>query len=159
MTQPIGYGEYVVSTVPFVVRRRVKWGDCDPAGMVYTVMFSEFVISTAELFYASLLGGPAYTEMTALGCTTPSRALSFDFQRSLSVDDEFDIVVRVAEIRTRTYVLELQGRSLTGEVLFVATLTPICMPPRERRAVEIPEVFRRKLEEYRSTDRRAVRDD
>lgn len=149
MTQPIGYGEFVVSNVPFVVRRRVKWGDCDPAGMVYTVMFSEFVISTAELFYASLLGGPAYTKMTALGTTTPSRALSFDFQRSLSVDDEFDIEVRVVEVRTRTFVLEMTGRRLDGDVLFVATLTPICMPPRERRAMEIPAALRTKLEEYR----------
>src|SRR5687768_15392447 len=103
MTQPIGYGEYVVSEVPFVVRRRVKWGDCDPAGMVYTVMFSEFVISTAELFYASLLGGPAYTVMTAMGCTTPTRALSFDFRHSLSVDDDFEITVRVADVRNSTY--------------------------------------------------------
>ena len=100
-TLPIGYGEFVLTAVPFVVRRRVKWGDCDPAGMVYTVMFSEFVISTAELFYAALLGGPAYTKMTALDCTTPTRALSFDFQRSLAVDDEFEIEVRVAEVRKR----------------------------------------------------------
>lgn len=148
MTEPIGYGEFVVSSLPFVVRRRVKWGDCDAAGMVYTVMFSEYVISTAELFYGSLLGGPAYTKMTALGCTTPTRALSFDFQRALALDDDFDIEVRVADVRTRTFVLEMTGRR-GEEVLFVATLTPICMPPHERRAIEIPPAFRTKLEEYR----------
>ena len=150
MTQPIGYGEFVVSEAPLVVRRRVKWGDCDPAGMVYTVMFSEFVISTAELFYSSLLGGPAYTKMTALDCTTPTRALAFDFRQSLAVDDEFDVEVRVADVRTHTYVLEMTGRKANGDVLFLATLTPICMPPHERRAMEIPAVFRAKPEAYRA---------
>lgn len=36
--------EHVLSQLPFVVRRRVKWGECDPAGVVYTVTFSEYVI-------------------------------------------------------------------------------------------------------------------
>ena len=45
--------EYIVSELPLVVRRRVKWGECDPAGVVYTVSFSEYVISAAELFYGA----------------------------------------------------------------------------------------------------------
>ena len=28
--------ESVVSRTPLVVRRRVRWADCDPAGVVYT---------------------------------------------------------------------------------------------------------------------------
>lgn len=44
--------EQVLSERPLVIRRRVKWGDCDPAGVVYTPMFSEYVISAAELFTA-----------------------------------------------------------------------------------------------------------
>jgi acyl-CoA thioester hydrolase len=42
--------EHVLRTLPFTVRRRVKWGECDPAKVVYTVTFSEYVISVAELF-------------------------------------------------------------------------------------------------------------
>src|SRR5439155_20898499 len=36
--------EQVIGTTPVVIRRRVKWGDCDPAGVVYTVTFGEYVI-------------------------------------------------------------------------------------------------------------------
>lgn len=150
MTEPFGFGEYVVSKVPFVVRRRVKWGDCDPAGIVYTVMFAEYVLSTAELFYTSLLGEPAHTWMAEAGCSTPTRALSFDFQRWLPVDDTFDMEVRVADVRTRSFVLDMEGRRLDGQVLFRATLTPVCMPISERRAVPIPTGLRRELEAYRS---------
>ncbi len=35
--------EAVLADTPFVVRRRVKWGECDPAGVVYTPSFSEYV--------------------------------------------------------------------------------------------------------------------
>ena len=42
--------ERVLSTTPFVVRRRVKWRECDPADVTYTVAFSGYVISAAELF-------------------------------------------------------------------------------------------------------------
>ncbi len=31
--------EHVVADTPFTVRRMVKWGHCDPAGVVYTVVF------------------------------------------------------------------------------------------------------------------------
>jgi acyl-CoA thioester hydrolase len=153
MTQPIAYGEYVVSQVPFVVRRRVKWGDCDPEGMVYTVMFSEFVISAAELFYESILGGPAYTVMTVGGYTTPSRGLSFDFRSALAPDDEFEIAVAVAEVRNRTYVLDMTGRRPDGELLFLATLTPICIALGERRSIDVPPPFRAQLEAYQAKTR------
>src|SRR5207244_7412645 len=54
--------EHIIATRPLVIRRRVKWGDCDPAGVVYTVTFAEYVVSAAELFYGSLFE------------TTPQRA-------------------------------------------------------------------------------------
>ena len=44
------YTEAVVSKQPFTVRRRVRFGDCDPAGVVYTVQFSEYVVSAMDLF-------------------------------------------------------------------------------------------------------------
>jgi len=40
--------EHIISAIPLVIRRRVKFGDCDPAGVVYTVTFGEYVISAAE---------------------------------------------------------------------------------------------------------------
>ena len=101
--------EYVVSERPFVVRRRVKWGDCDPAGVVYTVTFGEYVLSAAELFYGYLFDGTPQRIKDEHGFGTPTRALSFDFQASLWPDEEFDMRVTVHEVRTRTYTLHIHG--------------------------------------------------
>jgi acyl-CoA thioester hydrolase len=142
--------EQVISAVPCVIRRRVKFGECDPAGVVYTVVFAEYVISAAELFYGSLLGGPPQRAKAQLGFGTPSRAMDFDFRSSLRPDDEFEMTVSVLEIRSRTYVLGISARTPDGEAVFEARLTPVCVGPHERKAIEIPQGFRRVLEQYRA---------
>ncbi|MDR6860701.1 thioesterase family protein [Variovorax guangxiensis] len=141
--------EQVRSQLPLVIRRRVKWGECDPAGVVYTVTFSEYVISAAELFYGALFETTPQRAKREQGFGTPSRALSFDFQRSLRPDDEFDMTVTVADIHSRTYVLDITGRTLEGDVVFVAKLTPVCVARDERRSIEIPDTFRQALQSYR----------
>jgi acyl-CoA thioesterase FadM len=141
--------EQVLSELPLVVRRRVKWGDCDPAGVVYTVTFSEYVISAAELFYGALFGTTPQRAKREQGFGTPSRALSFDFRRSLRPDDEFDMTVTVADIHSRTYVLDVTGRTPEGDVVFVAKLTPVCVARDERRSIVIPDNFRQALQGYR----------
>ena len=142
--------EAVIGKLPLVVRRRVKWGDCDPAGVVYTVTFGEYVISAAELFYGALFETTPQRAKQQQGFGTPSRALSFDFRRSLYPDDEFDMTVTVADIRSRTYQLDITARTPdTGDVIFMAQLTPVCVAREERRSIEIPQAFRTALQTYR----------
>lgn len=141
--------EQVVSTVPLVVRRRVKWGECDPAGVVYTPAFAEYVMSAAELFYGSLFDTTPQRAREAQGFDSPTRALSFDFQRSLEPDEDFEMTVTVADIRQRTYVLDVTARSGDGEILFIGRVTPVCISRSERRSTEIPPLFRQALERYR----------
>lgn len=145
--------EQVVGAVPLVVRRRVKWGECDPAGVVYTPAFAEYVMSAAELFYGSLFRTTPQQARAEQGFDSPTRALSFDFQRSLKPDEDFLMTVTVGEIRRRTYVLDVTARSLAGELVFVGRLTPVCVARNERRSMEIPPVFRQALERYRDSCR------
>jgi len=142
--------EHVTGTQPFTIRRTVKWGDCDPAGVVYTVVFGEYVISAAELFYRHLFGeGPQHAK-DRHGFGTPTRGLTFDFQRSLRPDEQFDVEVAVDEIRSRTYTLVMHGRTLAGETVFIARLTPICVARGERRAIDMPPVLREALQAYQA---------
>lgn len=140
--------EYLLSERPLIVRRRVKWGECDPAGVVYTATFADYVISAAELFYGALFGTTPQRAKSELGFGTPSRALSFDFVRSLRPDEEFDMTVRVAEVHTRTYVLDIAATMPNGEPVFNARLTPVCVARPERRSIDIPPAFRQALLDY-----------
>lgn len=142
--------EYVVSEQPFVVRRQVRWGECDPAGVVYTATFSDYVISIAELFYGSLFGGKPQAVKHRHAFGTPTRALEFDFRRSLWPDDTFDVTVEVADVRTRTFTLLMTARKADGDIAFVARLTPICIQRGVRESIEMPDVLRSALERYRA---------
>jgi acyl-CoA thioesterase FadM len=142
--------EEVVSAVPFVMRRRVKWGECDPAGVVYTVVFAEYVMAAAELFYASLWNAPLQEMKRVHGIDTPTRALHFEFVHVMRPDDDFTMTVAVANIRRSSYVLDIAARTLDGEDVFAARLTPVCIASHMRKSIAIPPAFRQVLSSYRS---------
>jgi acyl-CoA thioesterase FadM len=140
-----GPSEWLVSERPFVVRRCVKWGECDPAGVVYTVNFSEYVIAVANRFYAYLLGAPLEPAKNEHGFGTPVKALSFVFNKSLRPDELFDMSVTVIGVRDRSFDLAIEATNMSGESVFSAKLSPICIARPERRSIAIPPLFRAKL--------------
>ena len=135
--------EYVTSRRPFVVHRRVRWGDCDPAGVVYTGRFPEYVLGAVTLFFRELGGGePWHHYVERIGVDTPCKALSFEFSHALWPEDEFDMTVSVAAIRSRSFDLGVSARRTEGIVAFTATFSPVCISRTERRAVPIPDLLR-----------------
>jgi acyl-CoA thioester hydrolase len=146
----VGPSEWLLSESPFVVRRRVKWGECDPAGVVYTVNFSEYVISIANRFYSYLLGSPTETAKDTSGFGTPVKALSMIFNRSLRPDECFDVSVSVGDVRERSFDLLMEATTEGGQSVFSAKLSPICIERRERRSIPIPPKFRERLLEVAS---------
>jgi len=145
--------EHVTSTSPFTVRRRVRFGDCDPAGIFYTAMFAEYVLSAEDLFLSTLMGRPMSAFVEAFGIGTPMKAISFVFSSVMRPDDEFELVVTVAEIRRSTFDLVMTA-NIAGRLTFEATATPICVTVGgERKSAEIPAVLRERLEAYQRSGR------
>ena len=148
--------EHVVSTSPFTIRRRVRFGECDPAGVVYTVRFSDYMLSAMELFLAEMLGGTQAERWRALGAGIRIKALRFVFLAPLRPDDIFDMVVRVADVRRSSFDLAVVASSQDGRPAFEATISPICVPlDGERRSVDIPAAFRERLVGYQELFRKA----
>jgi YbgC/YbaW family acyl-CoA thioester hydrolase len=141
--------EQIVEMVPLTVRRRVKWGECDPAGVVYTVNYSEYVASAFELFMTTLLDGPLQTMKQRYGLATPARALALEFLAPLRPDDEFVMTITVADVRVRSFDLAIDARSAEGDETFRAKLAAIAVAPSTRKAVPIPDVLRRALDHYK----------
>ena len=147
----LDFSEKLISTQPVVIRRRVKFGECDPAGVVYTPNFSEFALSAYQWFVSTLLGEPMFAGMKRLGFDSPVKALSFEFLNMLEVEQVFDMTCLVTDIRNRTFDVAITGRSITDPArdLFVARVTPIIVSRVERRSILIPDPLRRPLEQYR----------
>ena len=126
-------------------RRRVRWGECDPAGVVYTPRFAEYVADAFHEYLEYLLGAPLQRSLEALDVSTPCKALRFVFHHALHPDDELALAVGVAAIRTRTFDLAIEGR-LAGELAFEAVFTAICVHHTVRKSREIPPRLRERLE-------------
>ncbi len=131
--------EYVASVKPFVVRRRARWSECDPAGVVFAGNFSLYLHNAVSLFRAEVLAG----------FTAPTKSLSLVFHRALWPDEEFDMAVHVAEVRNST--IEFRVIATTGkkrERVFDGTVTTICIARHERKAVRLPPRVRKLAQEY-----------
>jgi acyl-CoA thioester hydrolase len=98
-----------------------------------------------------LLEGEFQSAKDEHGFGTPCKALSLEFFASLRPDEEFEMTLLLAEIRNRTFDLEVLGRDLEGKDLFRARMTPITIKRGDRsRAIELPVMLRQRLEAYRS---------
>ena len=152
--------EQVVQRWPLRVRRRVKWGECDPAGVVYTARFSDYVISAYELLMRQLLDGPLQQIKDRFGFGTPMKALSLVFSASLRPDEEFDMTVYVAALRNRTFDIRVDACDLEGRPFFQATLTPITIPRGQRtHSIELPSMLRERLVHYQERCKEAAETD
>lgn len=148
----LDYSEKLISTCPVVVRRRVRFGECDPAGIVYTPVFSEYVVSAYQWLMATLLEGSMFAELKRLGFDTPIKGLTFEFRSALEMEQVFDMTCRIADIRTRTFQVDVMARTATEAPrdVFAARLTPITVARGERRAIELPAALHSRLQGYRA---------
>ncbi|MFC6631841.1 acyl-CoA thioesterase [Microbulbifer taiwanensis] len=130
----------------FVVRRRVRFGDCDPGGVLYTPRIGYFVVEAVLDFLTDRLSGPAERRLLDLGIFPPARAFSVEFLKPMAWDDELEIHVCVKELRTHAICFSVDG-ILSGEKTFVAELTQVCVSSQTRRPVAIPSALRNALAE------------
>ena len=149
MTEVVDYVEALTSTRPVTVRRRVLWSECDPAQVVYTGRFFDYLASCHVWFLRAVLNAGG-TPLTAAGLGTPMKAVSLEFHRMLRPDDWFEMVWRVTAVRTRTFDAEVAARTLDGVPVFTGRLSPILVDQATQRGVPIPAAVRVLLENYRS---------
>jgi 4-hydroxybenzoyl-CoA thioesterase len=140
--------EYVRSHRPFVLRRTVRWSECDPAGVVYTGRFVDYVTAASRSFLEHILGQKVDAYAAEFGVDFPAKAISFVFASSLRPDDKLDVQVRVAGIRNTTFECEFTGTHADGAACFTARMTTICVVPVERRAIRVPDALRARLTPY-----------
>jgi 4-hydroxybenzoyl-CoA thioesterase len=125
----------------FIHRRRVLFGDCDPGGIIYTPRVAYFVVEAGLEFYRARLGDGAERRMFAMGIAPPARALSVEFFKPMTWDDELEVEVSVKEIRTHAIVLSFVGR-VVGNKVFAAEITQVCTSKESMRPTPVPKELR-----------------
>ncbi|MDB5979902.1 MAG: thioesterase-like protein [Pseudomonas sp.] len=136
--------EQVINELPFIVRRQVRWSDCDPAAVVYTGRFSAYLLDAVMLFYRRIGWSPnAWGAPDRVGL--PCKHMSLTFHRSLVPDDVIDIHIDVTAVRERSFDLGARACLPDGELAFEGVFSPICIQPDTWTSTSIPAALRQAL--------------
>lgn len=124
------------------VSRTILFGDCDPAGVVYTPRFSYFAV---EAIYGALdkwLGTPGLRTLMGFDVLPPVRAMSLELLTPLTWDDELNIKVSVAKLGVHSFTFLVEGFVGNETLSFVANVTHVCVSPETKDIVAIPAPLR-----------------
>jgi acyl-CoA thioesterase FadM len=147
-TLPLASYEGVVSRRPFTVRKRVRWSDCDPAGVVYTGKFSEYLLTAVHYFFDELGGGHYARWLKTLQVDTPCKGLELEFHAALWPEDEFEMRCRVAQIRAHSWDIQVEAVQAGDRRVFSGRFSPICISREVRARVPIPAAMLQRLQSF-----------
>lgn len=131
--------------MPFITTRTVVFGDCDPAGIVYTPRIAYFVIEAIHEFLSHRLGGEGLRKVFAMGILPPARALSIEFLSPMTWDEVISIEVGSEAPGTTSFGFAVKGRQASGEVTFRASMTQVCICPESKQPIALPDALRQAL--------------
>ena len=131
--------------MPFTTTRTILFGDCDPAGIVYTPRIAYFVIEAIHEFLSDRLGGEGLRKVFAMGILPPARALSIEFLSPMTWDEVISIEVRSEAPGTTSFGFAVEGRQASGEVTFRASMTQVCICPESKQPIALPDALRQAL--------------
>ncbi|HEX8560573.1 MAG TPA: thioesterase family protein [Pyrinomonadaceae bacterium] len=133
--------------MPFSARIPVRFGDCDPAGLVYYPVLFHYCHAAMEEFFAARCGAPYARLMEERRLGFPTVNARADFFAPFVYGDEAEVEVWVSAVgrTSATFEYRLRRASDSAERAS-ATLVQVAMNLDERRAVPVPEDLRRAFE-------------
>jgi acyl-CoA thioester hydrolase len=133
-----------VEAFPFQHRQRVRFGETDMQNVVYYANYLLYA-EVGRVAYLREMG-LLYSDMTAKGLDFTIGEASVRYRAPLRFDDEFDIKVRVGEIRNSSWAFEYAVDRADGLHCAEMTTVQVMIDRSSLRATRIPEDLRRALE-------------
>jgi len=120
---------------------RVRFAETDMQGIVFNGNYLTYT-DTAVTEYFRHLSYP-YQEMVKGGFDFVLAHISCDFRAAAYFDDLLEVRTRVAELRTKSFVVEFEiYREGENAPLFTATSVYVGIDPSTKRTMPLPERFR-----------------
>ncbi len=130
---------------PFSIRQRVRFGETDMAGGVYYANYLLYA-EVGRMGYLRALGIDRDRDLLAHGVDLLIGEASVRYRAPLHFDEEFDVKVRLGEIRGSSFVLEYQVDRADGTRCAVISTIQVIIDVTTRRAAAIPPALRAVLE-------------
>ena len=133
----------------FHVQKRVEFHETDMAGIVHFSNFFRFM-ECAEVEFLRPLGLNVKMELDGRRLGFPRVSATCDFMKPARFEDVLDLHLRVERLGSKsvTYAIDIERG---GETLARGKVTSVCCLVGERnelKAVDIPAVYRERVEAY-----------
>jgi acyl-CoA thioester hydrolase len=123
----------------FVHRLRVRFGECDPQGVVFNANYLLYLDVAFTELWRERLGG--YAEMIERGIDVMLVQSNLSYRRAARADDEIDVRLRIAALGTTSVTMEATVER-AGETLVEATLVHVFVDAASLEKTPIPEDLR-----------------
>lgn len=132
---------------PFSTRVRVRFGDADPAGLVYYPVIFHYLHVAMEEFFAARCGTSYPRLMMDERLGFPTVNVQAEFFVPLVYGDEAEIEVFISRVGRTSATFEYSVKRASDHLLCArATHVQVAMNLDTRRAVPIPDKYRRAFE-------------
>ncbi len=133
--------------MPFSTRIHVRFGDCDPAGLVYYPVLFHYCHAAMEEFFAARCGLSYPRLMSERRLGFPTVNVRAEFFAPFVYGDEAEVEVWVSEVGRTSVTFEYRLRRASDRMLCAsATQVQVAMGLEERRAVPVPADLRSAFE-------------
>lgn len=131
------------SSLPFQTRIRVRFGDADPAGLVYYPTIFHYFHIALEEFFAQCCGLEYHKLMSDESLGFPTVKAKTEFLVPLVYGDDIDVEIHVSSVGKSSVTFEYEIKRLSDGVLCAhSSQVHVCMNLNTRRAVTIPDKYR-----------------
>ena len=130
---------------PFAYRQRVRFGETDMQGVVYYANYLLFA-EVGRVAYLRALGIDYNRDLIGKGVDFTIGEASVRYQAPLRFDDEYDIRVRVGEVRGSSWTFEYAFDRADGQRCAIGSTVQVIVDPNTGRAARIPSELRTVLE-------------
>ena len=134
---------------PFAYRQRVRFGETDLQGVVYYANYLVFA-EVGRVAYLRALGIDYRRDLVDRGVDFTIGEASVRYQAPLRFDDEYDIRVRVGEIRSSSWAFEYAFERADGLRCAEARTIQVMLDHATKRPMRIPAAIRELLERARA---------
>jgi 4-hydroxybenzoyl-CoA thioesterase len=139
-----------VTTETFSFRRRVAFGECDPARIYYTPRAVDFAVEAVEAWYEAVLGVSWCALIKRHELDANFTQVNCRYLRPLVPSQVIQVKVRITGVGSANVKFQVTGEGNSGEAYFQVTLVA-CFVDRNRSAsIPIPRDYRERIETYRA---------
>jgi 4-hydroxybenzoyl-CoA thioesterase len=138
------------TATPFTFERTVRWGDCDPAGIIYTPRVLDLVLEALEAWYRDVVGVSWIKLNFEMGMGVPTVRLETDFIRAPKPDQVLRLEVRVERLGRSSLTCVVTAVDAEGLHYFRAVLVGCFVARPDFTSTEIPSEFRERIAAYQA---------